>query len=81
LTNKIDSEDIGGQTHQVMKNLQNALEGADSSFALVAKTTILLTDINNFAKVNEIYGSYFADKKFPARVTYAVSALPKGSLV
>jgi 2-iminobutanoate/2-iminopropanoate deaminase len=51
-TNKIDSEDIADQTHQVMKNLKNALEGADSNFALVAKTTILLTDINNFAKVN-----------------------------
>lgn len=44
----------------------------------VAKTTILLTDMNNFAKVNDIYASYFEAGKYPARACYAVAALPKG---
>jgi len=61
-----------------MKNLRNAVEGADSTLSNVAKTTILLTDMNNFAKVNEIYASYFEGGKFPARACYAVAALPKG---
>jgi 2-iminobutanoate/2-iminopropanoate deaminase len=64
-----------------MKNLNSALEGADSSFSCVAKTTILLTDLANFEKVNAIYGSYFKEGKYPARMCYAVSALPRGSLV
>ena len=58
-TGNVDQNDIEWQTHQVMKNLKNALEGADSSFSNIAKTTILLSDLANFAKVNEIYGSYF----------------------
>jgi 2-iminobutanoate/2-iminopropanoate deaminase len=61
-----------------MKNLRNAVEGADSSLSNVAKTTILLTDMNNFAKVNDIYASYFEAGKYPARACYAVAALPKG---
>ena len=61
-----------------MKNLRNAVEGAESSLSNVAKTTILLTDMNNFAKVNDIYASYFEAGKYPARACYAVSALPKG---
>lgn len=80
-TGAIDHDNIEWQTHQVMKNLRNALEGADSSFSSVAKTTILLTDLGNFEKVNAIYGSYFDEGKFPARICYAVSALPRGSLI
>jgi 2-iminobutanoate/2-iminopropanoate deaminase len=80
-TGTIDHNDIEWQAHQVMKNLKNALEGADSSFSSVAKTTILLTDLANFEKVNAIYGSYFAEGKFPARACYAVTALPRGSLI
>ena len=61
-----------------MRNLKAAVEGADSSLSLIAKTTILLTDMNNFPKVNEIYSSYFEGGKFPARACYAVVSLPKG---
>ena len=64
-----------------MKNLKSALEGVGCTFTSVAKTTILLTDMNFFPVVNEIYGSYFDEGKYPARICYTVSSLPKGSLV
>lgn len=47
----------------------------------IAKVTILLTDLNNFVKVNEVYGSYFQQGKYPARVCYAVVGLPKAVLI
>ena len=64
-----------------MKNLKNAVQGADSCMSNIAKCTILLTDLNNFAKVNEIYGTYFENGKFPARACYSVVGLPRGSLI
>jgi len=67
---------IEKQTHQVMKNLQTVLEKAGSDFEHVVRTTIFLKDINDFAKVNEIYGSYF-EKNKPARSTVGVSQLPR----
>lgn len=77
-TNAVDSDEIEWQAHQVMKNLKSAVEGADSSLSHIAKTTILLTDMGVFAKINDIYASYFEQGKYPARACYAVSALPKG---
>lgn len=69
-------DDISSETHQVMKNLQAILEAANMDFTHVVKTSIFLMDMNNFAKVNEVYGTYFkAD--FPARETVQVSCLPK----
>lgn len=68
------------QTVQIMENLKQILEEAQSSFENVLKTTIYLTDINHFSKVNEIYSSYFKKTK-PARSTIAVSSLPKEALV
>ena len=69
-------DDISSETHQVMKNLQAILEAASMDFTHVVKTSIFLMDMNNFAKVNEVYGTYFkAD--FPARETVQVSCLPK----
>lgn len=61
-----------------MKNLKAAVEGADSSLSYVSKTTILLTDMSVFAKINDMYASYFEQGKYPARACYAVLALPKG---
>ncbi|CAM6002806.1 unnamed protein product [Sphagnum balticum] len=58
-TGNIDSEDIEWQTHQVMKNLKAAVEGAGSSLGLIAKTTILLADMSYFGQINVVYGSYF----------------------
>ncbi|MCL2216705.1 MAG: RidA family protein [Defluviitaleaceae bacterium] len=68
------------QTTQVMKNLQAILEAAGSGLDKLLKCTILLTDIAHFAKMNEVYGSFFTGEP-PARICYQVSALPKGAIV
>ena len=73
-------EGIEAQAHQVMKNLQSVLENAGSDFSKVIKTTILLSDIADFATVNEIYGSYLGGE-FPARSAYQVATLPLGGLI
>jgi 2-iminobutanoate/2-iminopropanoate deaminase len=67
--------DIKTETTQVMENLKGILEEAGMDFANVCKTTIFLTDMENFASVNEVYGSYFKGD-FPARETVQVSKLP-----
>ena len=69
-------DDVETETHQVMKNLQAILAEANMSFQNVIKTSIFLMDMGSFAKVNEVYGSYFTDN-FPARETVQVSCLPK----
>lgn len=68
--------DITAETHTVLKNLKAILTEAGLSFEHIVKTTIFLSDMNNFALVNEIYGSYFSGN-FPARETVEVSVLPK----
>ena len=65
------------QTTQVMKNLAAVLEGAGSSLAQVAKTTVFLVDMADFAAMNEVYAKAFGDHR-PARSTVAVSGLPRG---
>lgn len=75
-TGNLVSETIEAETHQVMKNLQAILQEAGMGFADVAKCTIFVKDLNNFARINEIYGSYFAFNP-PARETVEVSRLPK----
>jgi len=75
-TGKVEATDIIGETHQVMHNLKAVLTEARLSFDHVVKTTILLSDMNLFGEVNEVYGKYFTGN-FPARETYAVKALPK----
>lgn len=75
-TNKVIDESIDNETEQVMKNLSEVLRAADMDFSNVVKTTIFLTDMDFFAKVNEIYGKYFTHD-FPARETVAVRTLPK----
>ena len=76
-TNELVLGSIEDETHQVMKNLSAVLSEAGYTFNNVVKTTIFLSDMLLFPKVNEIYGSYFA-KDFPARETVAVAGLPKG---
>lgn len=68
--------DIETETHQVMQNLKAVLEAAGMNLSDVVKTSIFLSDMNNFRKVNEVYGSYFTID-FPARETVQVSRLPK----
>ncbi len=63
------------ETVQVMKNIEAILAAAGLGFADVVNTTIYLKDVNNFAKVNEIYGRYFTGD-YPARTTIGVAALP-----
>lgn len=76
-TNQVNLGDLESQTHQVLKNIQAVLAAKGKTLAHVVKTTIFLTDMNDFAKVNEIYASYFAEP-YPARSTVAVAGLPKG---
>ena len=73
-------EGIENQTHQVLANLRAVLDEAGSNLEHVVKTTIYLKDMNHFAKVNEIYGSYFIAHK-PARATVEVARLPKDVLI
>ena len=75
-TNELVSGDIETETHQVMRNLHGILEDAGINFNHVVKTTIFLSDMNLFARVNEVYGSYFS-ADYPARETVAVKGLPK----
>ncbi|MBS1681439.1 MAG: RidA family protein [Bacteroidetes bacterium] len=67
---------ITEEAHQVMKNLSEILKASEMDFSHIAKTTIFLKDMNNFPKVNEVYGSYFKEMP-PARETVEVSRLPK----
>ena len=75
-TNELISGDISAETHQVMRNLHEILEEAGINFNHVVKTTIFLKDMALFAKVNDVYGSYFS-AGYPARETVAVKGLPK----
>lgn len=68
---------IEQQTERVMNNMQAALSAADLDFSHVVKTTIFLTDLADFAVVNEIYGRFFPQPA-PARACVQVAALPKG---
>ena len=76
ITSTIIAKNIEEETHQVMCNLGAILREAGLDFSNIVKTSIFLSDMNTFAKVNEIYGSYFQDN-FPARETVEVSRLPK----
>lgn len=67
--------DIKTETKQVMENVKGILTDAGMDFTNVCKTTIFLTDMNDFASVNEVYGSYFSSD-YPARETVQVSKLP-----
>jgi reactive intermediate/imine deaminase len=73
-------EGLEPQAHQVFKNLRAVAQAAGGELDDVVKTTLLLTDLANFTKVNEIMASYFKEP-YPARATYQVAALPRGALV
>jgi len=72
---------IQEQTRLVMENLKAVLEAANSSYDNVLKTNCYLSDMDNFAAFNEIYGEYFRAEDAPARATVAVKTLPKNVLV
>jgi 2-iminobutanoate/2-iminopropanoate deaminase len=72
--------DIKAQTARVLENVKIILEDQGLSLANVVKSTVYMTDLNEFAAMNETYGAYFQDS-FPARSTVQVSALPRGARV
>lgn len=76
-TGELVTADIKIETKQVMDNIQAILKEAGLDFNNVIKTSIFLMDMQNFAQVNEVYGTYFTDN-FPARETVQVAGLPKG---
>lgn len=70
-------DDIETETKQVMENMKAVLNAAEMTFEHVIKSTIFISDMNDFAKINEVYGSYFDEKTAPARETVQVACLPK----
>ncbi len=65
------------ETTQVMENMKAVLEAANMTFADVVKASIFISDMNDFAKINTVYGSYFDEKTAPARETVQVAKLPR----
>jgi len=76
-TGNLVLDDITTETKQVMENIKAILTAAGIDFGHIIKTTIFLMDMQNFAQVNEVYGTYFKGD-FPARETVQVAGLPKG---
>ncbi|MBC3758625.1 RidA family protein [Hyunsoonleella sp. SJ7] len=77
-TNELVLSDIKSETLQVMKNLGAILEAADLTFNNVVKSSIFISNMDDFAPINEVYGSFFDDANAPARETVQVAKLPKG---
>ena len=76
-TGELVLDDIKNETTQVMENMKAVLEAANMTFENVVKTSIFIIDMNNFAAINEVYGSYFNNTTAPARETVEVARLPK----
>ena len=73
---KLNNDSIENETNQVMMNLKNILREANMDFSNVVKTSIFLSDMDLFKKVNDIYGKYIIRGNEPARETIAVKTLP-----
>lgn len=74
-------EGIEAQTRQSLTNAKAILEEAGSSMDKVVKTTVFLNDMNDFAKMNEVYGTFFKEDAYPSRSAVEVARLPKDALV
>jgi 2-iminobutanoate/2-iminopropanoate deaminase len=72
-------DDIEGQTRRCLENLSAVCEAAGGSLSEAVRCTVYLTDMNDFARVNEVYGSFFEGADPPARVAIGVASLPKGA--
>ncbi len=77
ITMELVIDSIEEETKQVMKNLEAVLYAAEMTFENVVKTSIFLSDMNNFSKVNSVYATYFDESTAPARETVEVANLPK----
>ena len=75
-TGELNTGNVESQTHRVMQNIQALLKEAGMNWENVIKASIFISDMNNFAQINEVYASYFSSD-FPARETVEVSRLPK----
>jgi 2-iminobutanoate/2-iminopropanoate deaminase len=77
VTGELVNQNIEVETKQVMENLKAVLDAAKMTFENVVKTTIFISNMNDFGKINAIYGSYFNAETAPARETVEVANLPK----
>ena len=77
VTNELVLDSIEVETTQVMKNLSAVLEAAGMDFSHVIKSSIFISDMENFGKINEVYSTYFDEATAPARETVEVANLPK----
>ena len=78
-TGELVKEDIEGQARRCLQNLSAVAEAAGGSLANAVRCTVYLTDMGDFARVNEVYAEFFGDDDPPARVAVAVAGLPKGA--
>ncbi len=76
-TNELVLDSIANETKQVMENLKAVLKAADMTFENVVKSSIFISDMNNFGQINDVYGTYFDSETAPARETVEVANLPK----
>jgi 2-iminobutanoate/2-iminopropanoate deaminase len=76
-TGELENQDLKAETRLVMENLKAILTEAGMTFENVVKTSIFISDMNNFAMINQVYGDYFDAETAPARETVEVSNLPK----
>jgi len=77
VTMELVLNDIKTETKQVMENMKAVLGAATMTFENVVKTSIFISDMNNFSQINEVYGEYFNEATAPARETIEVANLPK----
>ena len=78
-TGEIVKEDVEGLARRCLENLSAVCEAAGGSLANAVRCTVYLTDMADFARVNEVYGSFFEGSEPPARVAIGVASLPKGA--
>jgi 2-iminobutanoate/2-iminopropanoate deaminase len=78
-TGELVKEEIEGQARRCLQNLAAVAEAAGGSLANAVRCTVYLTDMNDFARVNEVYAEFFTGDDPPARVAVAAAALPKGA--
>jgi 2-iminobutanoate/2-iminopropanoate deaminase len=78
-TGEIVKSDVEGQAQRCLENLAAVCEAAGTSLAQAVRCTVYLTDMGDFARVNEVYGSFFGGDDPPARVAIGVAGLPKGA--
>ncbi|WP_438977455.1 Rid family detoxifying hydrolase [Polaribacter sp.] len=76
-TGELALDSIEIETKQVMENMKAVLEAAEMTFENVIKTSIFISEMNNFGEINKVYGSYFNEETAPARETVEVANLPK----